>query len=960
MAVRLILGYSRVKDSQGNFGEMANNISEAKTRQDIIDKRLARAGWDVNDASHVTSELDIWVGLPDCVMEPETPYQGFQFADYALLGDDGHPLAVVEAKKTSRDARVGQEQGRQYADNIKRNSGGKDMPFVFYTNGNDIYFWDTEKYPPRKVYGFPTKKDLERMLFLRKNEKPLSHELINRDIAGRPYQIEAIRSVFENLEKGKRKSLLVMATGTGKTRTCAAMMDCLMRANRVQKVLFLVDRIALRNQALDAFKEFLPNAPVWPKVGEHDIATDRRIYCATYPTMLNIIEDKDCPLSPHFFDLVVADESHRSIYNVYKNIFDYFDTVQLGLTATPKDAVEHNTFGLFECEDGIPTYAYSYEEAINNKPPYLSDYEVLKIRTKFQKEGIRKHNISLAERQKLLADGKEPEEINYEGSEIEKRVTNKGTNALIVQEFMEECIKDASGTLPGKTIFFAMTMKHARRLQEVFDDLYPEHRGNIAKVIVSDDSRVYGKGGLLDQFKNSDFPRVAISVDMLDTGIDIQEVVNLVFAKPVFSYTKFWQMIGRGTRLLDPSKIKPWCKQKDKFLIIDCWENFDYFEMNPTGKVDKPSKPIPVRLFEARLEKLYSAEKRGDERTIASTVQKLREDIGRLPENNVVVLDAKGKIDKVDEAFWMRLNEEKKLYLQKEIAPLMRTRTGEDFDAMAFELRVINYSVANLQQYSLSDEKLTTLGDVIIEMVSDLPLDVNVVARERNLIEAVLNGGYLEKADDEELELLIQRIAPLMKYRDEGIKPDQDSLDLRDSTQEKEFIKFGSAHERITILKYREKVEALIRQLEAENEVLRKIKQGESITHEEVEELAGTLATYEPYPTEENLQRAYDARQVGFLDLIKYIMGIGGLVTFSEKVSEAFAEFIAEHNTLAPNQIQFLIVLRDFIISNGELTKKDLVSEPFTKLHAHGFLGLFSQQMQTEILSFTSKILQHA
>jgi len=465
---------------------------------------------------------------------------------------------------------------------------------------------------------------------------------------------------------------------------------------------------------------------------------------------------------------------------------------------------------------------------------------------------------------------------------------------------------------------------------------------------------------LLDQFKNSDFPRVAISVDMLDTGIDIQEVVNLVFAKPVFSYTKFWQMIGRGTRLLDPSKIKPWCKQKDKFLIIDCWENFDYFEMNPTGKVDKPSKPIPVRLFEARLEKLYSAEKRGDERTIASTVQKLREDIGRLPENNVVVLDAKGKIDKVDEAFWMRLNEEKKLYLQKEIAPLMRTRTGEDFDAMAFELRVINYSVANLQQYSLSDEKLTTLGDVIIEMVSDLPLDVNVVARERNLIEAVLNGGYLEKADDEELELLIQRIAPLMKYRDEGIKPDQDSLDLRDSTQEKEFIKFGSAHERITILKYREKVEALIRQLEAENEVLRKIKQGESITHEEVEELAGTLATYEPYPTEENLQRAYDARQVGFLDLIKYIMGIGGLVTFSEKVSEAFAEFIAEHNTLAPNQIQFLIVLRDFIISNGELTKKDLVSEPFTKLHAHGFLGLFSQQMQTEILSFTSKILQHA
>jgi type I restriction enzyme R subunit len=834
------------------------------------------------------------------------------------------------------------------------------MPFVFYTNGHDIYFWDTEKYPPRKVYGFPTKKDLERMLFLRKNEKPLSQELIQKEIAGRPYQIEAIRSVFENLDKGKRKSLLVMATGTGKTRTCVAMIEALMRANKVQRVLFLVDRIALRNQALDAFKEFLPNAPVWPKVGEHDIVTDRRIYCATYPTMLNIIEDKDCPLSPHFFDLIVADESHRSIYNVYKNIFDFFDSVQLGLTATPKDAIEHNTFGIFECEDGIPTYAYSYEEAINNKPPYLSDFEVLKVRTKFQKEGIRKDNITIAEQQKLLADGKEPTEINYEGSEIEKKVTNKGTNALIVQEFMEECIKDESGTLPGKTIFFAMTMKHARRLQEVFDDLYPEHKGNIAKVIVSDDSRVYGKGGLLDQFIDKDFPRIAISVDMLDTGIDVRELVNLVFAKPVFSYTKFWQMIGRGTRLLEPKKMKPWCKVKDKFLIIDCWENFEYFQMNPTGKIDKPSKPLPVRLFETKLQKLNLAESQDNAELVKNIIQKLKYDIVKLPLNNAVILDAKSKIDKVDETFWQKLNEDKKIFLEKEIAPLMRTRTGEDYKAMSFELKVLYYSIAKLDEQVGQDKKIKTLEEVLIEMVSDLPLSVNVVAKEKELIEEILNNGYLEKADEEALEVLIQKIAPLMKYREEGIKPDQDSLDLRDITSEKQFIKFGPAHERITIQKYREKVEALIKKLEEENEILQKIKQGADITQEEVEELADTLNEYDPYPTEENLQKAYDARKVMFLDLIKYIMGIGGLVTFSEKVSEAFAEFIAEHNTLAPNQIQFLIVLRDFIINNGELTKKDLVSEPFTKLHARGFLGLFTPQLQTEILSFTNKILHYA
>jgi type I restriction enzyme R subunit len=933
-------------------------FSEAKTRQEIIDKRLDKAGWDVNNPAQVTSELDIWVGLPEGIEEPEYEHQGFTFADYVLLGDDGYPLAVVEAKKTSKDARIGQEQARQYAENIQKNSG-KDMPFVFYTNGHDIYFWDTEKTPPRKVYGFPTKKDLERMLFLRKNEKPISQELINRDISGRPYQIEAIRSVFENMDKGKRKALLVMATGTGKTRTCVSMVDVLMRTNRVQRVLFLVDRIALRNQALDAFKEYLPNAPIWPKIGEKEIVTDRRVYAATYPTMLNIIQDVDCKLSPHFFDMIVADESHRSIYNVYKNIFDYFDAIQLGLTATPKDAVEHNTFSLFNCDDGIPTYAYSYEEAVNNNPPYLCDYEVLKIRTKFQKEGIRKNNISIAEQERLIADGKEPEEINYEGTDLEKKVTNKGTNALIVQEFMEESIKDESGTLPGKSIIFAMTMKHARRIQEVFDDLYPEHKGNLAKVIVSDDPRVYGKGGLLDQFTNKDFPRVAISVDMLDTGIDVREIVNLVFAKPVFSYTKFWQMIGRGTRLLEPKKLKPWCKKKDKFLIMDCWENFEYFQMNPTGKVERPTKPIPVRLFETKLQKLSLAQELRDEQIAQGTIQKLRDDITKLPDNNVVILDAKTTLEKLTDQFWSRLDEDRMIFLEKDIAPLMRTRTGEDYKAMSFEIKVIQFSIEKLKS-DADDKKLNTLKEVIIEMMSDLPLTVNVVARGKDLIDSVIDGGYLDVATEKDLDVLIEKIAPLMKYREEGIKPKQDSFDLKDLTTEKQYIKFGPANERVTIQKYREKVRELVKRLEEENETLRKIKNGDSLTVEEIEELEQELSEHEPYPTEENLQKAYDARKVNFIDLIKYIMGIGGLVTFPEKVSEAFAEFIAEHNTLTAKQIQFLHTLQTFIIENGELTKRDLVSEPFTKLHERGFLGLFDKNTQQEILKVTDQIFQYA
>ncbi|MDO8648809.1 MAG: DEAD/DEAH box helicase family protein [Candidatus Peregrinibacteria bacterium] len=930
--------------------------SESKTRQEIIDDRLKKAGWNVKDPSQVTEELDIWVGLPEDAEEPMNEFQGHRFADYVLLGEDGYPLAVVEAKKTARDARVGQEQAKQYADNIAEKAG-REMPFVFFTNGHDIYFWDTERYPPRKVYGFPTRKDLERLKYLRTAAKPLSQELINRDIAERPYQIEAIRRVLEGVEKAQRKFLLVMATGTGKTRTCVSLLDVLMRGNRAQRVLFLVDRVALLEQARDAFREFLPNAPIWPKQGEKEIATDRRIYIGTYPTLLNIIEKVDCPLSPHFFDLIVADESHRSIYNVYRNIFDYFDCIQLGLTATPTDAIEHNTFDLFQCEDGDPTFAYTYEEAVNNKPPYLSTFEAFSIQTKFQNEGIHHDKLSIEDQKKLLSEGKEPEDINFEGTDLEKKVSNKGTNALIVQEFMEECIKDDSGTLPGKTIFFAMTKKHAYRLQEIFDSLYPELKGKIAKVLVSEDNRVHGRGGLLDQFKNNDMPRIAISVDMLDTGIDVREIVNLVFAKPVFSYTKFWQMIGRGTRLLEPKAMKPWCSKKDKFLIMDCWNNFAYFEMNPKGKEDRPTKPLPVRVFETRLQKYIAAEKAGEKLIAANTIKALRADIAKLPENNVVVLDAKSKIDRLDDAFWKALNSDKQLYLQKEIAPLMRSRSNEDFKGMGLELNMLQLSVARLEANA---EKIETLEQVIIEKVSDLPMTVNTVAKEQELVESILNNGRIHKADDDELQEIQVKLAPLMKFRDEGFKIDQEKINLRDITADKQFIEFGPANERVTVQKYREKVEALIKKLEAENPILQKVKAGENLSNKEVEQLADTLEQYDPYPTEKNLQKAYDARRVQFLDLIRYIMGIGELKTFPDKVSEAFAEFITQHNTMTAKQIQFLQTLQTFIVENGKLDKKDLTREPFTRFHAKGFLGLFKPKEREEILTLATSLLTHA
>lgn len=338
--------------------------NEILTRKEIIDNRLKQAGWNVTDPTQVVEEFDIQVTI---VEEPIVPYGRHQYSDYVLLGKDGKPLAVVEAKKTSVDAAIGREQAKQYCFNIKQTQG-VDLPFCFYTNGHDIYFWNLDNYPPKKVYGFPTRDDLERYAYIRKARKQLAGELINTKIAGRNYQVASIRAVMEAVEKRKRKFLLVMATGTGKTRTCISLVDALMRAGWAERVLFLVDRIALRDQTLDAFKEHLPNEPRWPKQGEKEITTDRRIYISTYPTMLNVIRNEEKSLSPHFFDLIVVDESHRSIYNTYQEILDYFNTITLGLTATPTDVIDHNTFQLFECEDGIPTFAYSYDEAVNHIP----------------------------------------------------------------------------------------------------------------------------------------------------------------------------------------------------------------------------------------------------------------------------------------------------------------------------------------------------------------------------------------------------------------------------------------------------------------------------------------------------------------------------------------------------------------------------------------------------------------
>lgn len=927
--------------------------TEAQTRSELIDKQLAVAGWNVKDPTQVREEFDILTTLPEGVSEPRTKYEGHQFSDYVLLGKDHKPLAVVEAKKTTKDAAIGREQAKQYCYNIQKQSGGE-LPFCFYTNGHELYFWDLENAPPRKVVGFPTRDDLERFAYIRRNRKPLTQEFINTSIAGRDYQIRAIRSVLEGIEQKKRDFLLVMATGTGKTRTCIALTDALMRAGHAEKVLFLVDRIALREQALAAYKEHLPNEPRWPKVGEKLIAKDRRVYVATYPTMLNIIRDESQYLSPHFFDLIVVDESHRSIYNTFGEVLTFFKTITLGLTATPTDVIDHNTFELFHCEDGIPTFAYTYEEAVNNVPPYLCDFQVMKIQTKFQVEGISKRTISLEDQKKLILQGKEIEDINFEGTQLEKQVINTGTNTLIVREFMEESIKDADGVLPGKTIFFCATKDHARRIEEIFDKLYPQYHGELAKVLVSDDPRVYGKGGLLDQFTNNDMPRIAISVDMLDTGIDVREIVNLVFAKPVYSYTKFWQMVGRGTRLLEASKAKPWCLEKDVFLILDCWDNFEYFKLNPKGKEPKPQLPLPVKLVGFRLDKIEAAIDADFDDIATREITKLRAQIAALPQNSVVIIEAATQLDRISEDnFWVTLNNDKFEFLRTQIKPLFRTVSEADFKAMRFERDLLEYSLAVLKD---ENEQANALKEGIVEQISELPLSVPFVKLEEELIRATQTTLYWNRANEDSFDEMVAKLGPLMKFREQTTTQERTHLDLIDELHRKERVEFGPQNEAVSITRYREMVESLIAELTEHNPVLQKIKNGEAISTNEAEELAELLHEEHPHITENLLRQVYKNRKARFIQFIRHILGIEPLKSFPDEVSAAFDQFIRAHTTLNSRQLEFLNLLKNFIIEREKVEKKDLINAPFTIIHPQGIRGVFNPTEINEILQLAQAL----
>ncbi|MBL7555095.1 MAG: DEAD/DEAH box helicase family protein [Bdellovibrionaceae bacterium] len=740
---------------------------------------------------------------------------------------------------------------------------------------------------------------------------------------------------------------MVMATGTGKTRTAMALIDVLMRANWVKRVLFLADRRELLKQADNAFKQFLPNAPR-TRVSSDNCPPDKRVYLSTYPAMHGIYPT----ISPGFFDLIIADESHRSIYKRYKEIFDHFDSYQIGLTATPIDYIERNTFTLFETDNGEPTYNYSYEEAVREK--HLVTFKVLNIQSRFQMEGIRAGQLPVSVQKQLVAEGKDLEEIDFENTELEKKVTNSGTNEVIVREFMEQSIKDETGTTPGKSIIFAISHKHALRLEETFNRLYPEYRGLLARVIDSHDPRAATEGGLLDQFKDPKNPlKVAISVDMLDTGVDVPEVVNLVFAKPVFSRAKFWQMIGRGTRLcknlFGPGQDKPY------FLIIDHWNNFSYFSMNPDGKEPSVTVSIPEKLFDARLKRAEAALLNGNTEVLNKTIEELKSDIAALPKDSVVVKEKMVAVNETQEAtFWAGFNAQTVQKLRKDIQPTMRVRSAEDFDAIRFDIDIIEFETALMTADSQVAEKIQ---ERILEKVNELPLTLNQVRAKEATIVKIKTPKFWKGANFESLEAARLELRGLMKDRTR-VPQDIEKLDIADQIIIRDTVEFGPEMERATTAEYRRKVEECVKALLATSAVLQKLKAGEELDEYDVEQLTKLLRSQDPYVTEELLQRVYDNHTAKFIDFICHILGLKKLQTRTEVISKEFDEFIAEHNDLKADQIQFLMLIKTFILDRGVIEREDLIGPPFTNIHPQGIRGIFPPNQLNAVMALIEEIGQ--
>jgi type I restriction enzyme R subunit len=919
-------------------------MNEARTRREYIDKALDRSQWSKRGHCRYTEEFEMDKVWGSGIAEPATPYGNeHEYADYLLLGRDEQPLAVVEAKRTSKSARLGQKQADGYAENIKAKFGIE--PFIFLTNGEDILFWDRAQYPPRLVYGFFERRDLERLYFQRQESaRNLSGIKINPDIADRAYQAEAIRTILTGIQNGHRKFLLVMATGTGKTRTTMAIIDCLLMAKRINTVLFLTDRKILRDQAYGkkGFQGFFTES--CGKMTSGQFNDEKRLYAATIQTMMECYKD----ISPGFFDLVIADECHRSIYNKWKDVLSYFDSLQIGLTATPAQFIERDTFRYFEVDlKNNPKenlFNYSYEKAVEEK--YLLPFVPYHAKTSFQIKGLREEEIPPAVKKKLVEEGKTLDELNFEGTEFEKRFTNTGTHEAMVREFMEVCVKDDTGTLPGKTIIFAMTKNHAWRLLDAFDRLYPQSKGRLAEVIVSEDSRA---DNFLGRFENESYPRVAISVDMLDTGVDIREVVNLVFAKPVFSKIKFWQMIGRGTRTLDKNNMKPWCPYKENFLIIDHWNNFEYFGEKPEGEVPPIEDAITSRVFKAKVNRLRFYLHSQDQKQIECVKQELRAMLDQLPQDSISIKERKDVLQRLaSPPFWANVDTG---YLYDHIAPLMRFLEDINYNEYSFILKCEQLELALLNQ---DERRILDLKDAIKDDLQLLPMTLQVVKREQETVFKTASDAFWGCLFVDNIREAKKKLSSIMKYKRKDGRAIIE-FDLDDQVVERKWIEFGPNGEGEYVHIYKEKVEKRVKELADKEQAIVKIRNDQPVNDQDLESLESTLNSPELYVTEDKLREVYNQPSGNLVQFIKSIFGKYKFKSQEDQIAEGFDAFIIAHN-YNTDQTRFLRVIKSVFLAKVRrhelLEIDDFYEGPVEAFGAGAADRLFHKNQLNDVMEF--------
>lgn len=932
-ALRKQLTERRVKQSE-DYNFEVDKLSEYETRKRYIDLDLKLAGWEIGQ--DVLEEVEV-NGMPTS--------SGTGFADYVLYGNNGKPLAVVEAKKSSVDPKVGQQQAKLYADCLERRYNQR--PIIFFTNGYETYLWDDVNYPERKVSGIFTKEELQLMVDRRHTMTPVVSSDINDEISSRPYQKEAILRVCEAIDRKQRKMLLVMATGTGKTRTAISIVDVLAKHNYVKNILFLADRKALVKQAKNNFSQLLPNLSLCNLLDQKENPEQARMIFSTYPTMMNAIDEakrKDGKklFTPGHFDLIIVDESHRSIYKKYQAIFDYFDALLIGLTATPKDEIDKNTYSVFELENGVPTFAYELEEAVEGK--YLVSYRVYEMKSKIMEEGIKYDQLSEDEKDQFDEFFEEDEKVEdtIDSAAVNEWLFNADTIDTVLRELMEKGLRIEGGDKLGKTIIFAKSSKHAKAIVERFNSLYPEYGGNYAKVI--DYSTKY-VDTLIDDFSDPiKMPQIAVSVDMLDTGIDIPEVLNLVFFKKVRSKSKFHQMIGRGTRLC--KDLLGLGEDKQEFLIFDFCNNFEFFRLNPRGMDSKIGETLTEKIFNHKVEIIkelqeltyqepeYMAYRESLLDDVLASVRALNEDSFRVKMNLKYVHKYK------NQDAWTSLGavsfKEIKEYISPMIIPMTDDELAKRFDHLVYVIELAYLQNKNagkpIRSVVETAESLSKLGTIA------------QVVEQRAIIEKVQTNEFWESASIFDLEEVREALRDLIKLLE---KETQKIYYTNFKDQIIEVDESGPIYGGNDLKNYRKKVEHYLHEHRDELAIY-KLRNNKELTKQDIETLETLMWTQ--LGTKEDYQKEFGETPV--TKLVRKIVGME-----KEAAQAVFSEFLSDQS-LNVSQLKFIELLVDYIVANGFIEDNRVLTEdPFRSVGS--IIDLFDLPQAQKLLGRINEVKQN-